>query len=132
VRLVGAFNWNQLPLMHKQRTAYQLPVNIATSIQTKPDRRGAAANWCKRPPKQHDNTVALLQPFSFLEQLGALFLHGSDASRQSVTHALASLPGPLFTHGAADAFQMLDAAGRYPRVEPGALVCLAHYACGSF
>jgi hypothetical protein len=29
-----------------------------------------------------------LQPFSFLEQLGALLLHGIDASRQSVTHAL--------------------------------------------
>jgi hypothetical protein len=34
---------------------------------------------------------------------------GSDASRQSVTHALARLPGALFAHVAAEAFAMLDA-----------------------
>ncbi len=53
-------------------------------------------------------------PFSFLEQLGALSPHSSDPSRESVTHGLARLPRALLTHVAADTFQILDAGAVAP------------------
>jgi hypothetical protein len=36
----------------------------------------------------------VLQPFGLLDERGAVLLHGVDAARQSVTHALARLPRP--------------------------------------
>jgi hypothetical protein len=63
-----------------------------------------------RPSHQQSCPTAqsLTSALSFLEQIGALLMHGIDALR--VTYALLRLPCALFTHVAADALQMLDAA----------------------